>query len=169
MLREKPPAGTTADAPHEGNGSRRPLHILLTSVSSDSHTWNLVFMQLLIQHLGHRVTNLGACTPDEEVVQTCLDLSPDLLVVSTVNGLGNIDGERLIRRIREDARLQPLPAVIGGKLGIRGEHNRSFTRDLLKAGYSAVFTDDTALAGFGAFLAQMRADAGADRLLEASA
>jgi methylaspartate mutase sigma subunit len=30
----------------------RALQVLLTSVSSDSHTWNLVFMQLLLERLG---------------------------------------------------------------------------------------------------------------------
>lgn len=131
---------------------RQPLHVLLTGVSSDSHTWNLVFMQLLLEHMGHRVTNLGACTPDEEVVQVCLLQHPDLLVVSTVNGHGNIDGERLILRVRDEVALRDLPAVIGGKLGIRGSRNTVFAENLHRAGFTAVFDADSSLFQFEDFV-----------------
>ncbi len=147
--------------------SRPPLHVLLTGVSSDSHTWNLVFMQLLLEHMGHRVTNLGACTPDEEVVQVCLLQRPDLLVVSTVNGHGNIDGERLIFRVRDEASLRDLPAVIGGKLGIRGSRNTAFAEGLLRAGFTAVFDADSSLAPFEEFVKRVSGEHRCAPVLEA--
>lgn len=117
-------------------------HIVLTSVSSDSHTWNLVFLQLLLEYMGHKVTNLGACTPDAEVVAACQQ-SADLLVVSTVNGHGHIDGERLIRRVRNEPQLREIPAVIGGKLGTRGIDNAGYAGRLLEAGFDASFEAST--------------------------
>jgi methylaspartate mutase sigma subunit len=131
------------------------LRVVLTGVSSDSHTWNLVFMQLLLEHMGHHVTNLGACTPDEEIIDVCLHKCPDLLVVSTVNGHGNIDGERLIIRIRNEAELRKLPVVIGGKLGIRGRGNASFSEGLLRAGFTAVFDADSSLVEFENFVKEI--------------
>jgi methylaspartate mutase sigma subunit len=113
---------------------------VLTSVSSDSHTWNLVFLQLLLEYMGHQVTNLGACTPDEDIIDACKQHAPDLLVVSTVNGHGNIDGQRLIGRLRREPELEHLPAVIGGQLGVRGSEDRAaLTNRLLRAGFTAVF------------------------------
>ena len=126
-----------------GKGSG-PRHVVLTSVSSDSHTWNLVFLQLLLEYLGHRVTNLGACTPDEDIIDACKHHEPDLLVVSTVNGHGNIDGQRLISRLRQEPQLEHLPAVIGGQLGVRGIGDRTIlTKRLLCAGFDAVFSGST--------------------------
>src|SRR4051812_36876285 len=90
----------------------RKLRIVVTTVSSDSHTWNLVFLQLLLEEMGHDVHNLGACVPDDIVVGECRRLQPDMLVVSTVNGHGSIDGARMVRRIREAGDLKHLPVII---------------------------------------------------------
>ncbi|MFD0586215.1 hypothetical protein [Dactylosporangium darangshiense] len=49
----------------------RRLEVIVTTVSSDAHTWNLVYLQLLLEELGCRVTNLGACTPDETILREC--------------------------------------------------------------------------------------------------
>src|SRR4051812_3180408 len=78
------PAGRESDLGVRVRGRTEPpepLHVLVTSVSSDSHTWNLVFLQLLLEDLGHKVTNLGACTPDDEILGAARALEPDLLVV----------------------------------------------------------------------------------------
>src|SRR5205823_4406136 len=96
------------------------LSVVVTSVASDSHTWNLVFLQLALEELGHRVVNLGACVPDELLVAECLRVRPDLIVVSSVNGHGFRDGTRLIGRIRACPELATTVVVIGGKLGIAG-------------------------------------------------
>lgn len=46
-------------------------HVLVSSVSSDSHTWNLVFLQLLLEEMGHEVTNIGSCVPDDLLIEEC--------------------------------------------------------------------------------------------------
>jgi methylaspartate mutase sigma subunit len=136
----------------------KPLKVLLSSVSSDSHTWNLVFMQLLLEEQGHEVLNLGPCASDEFIIEQCIQYQPDMLVISSVNGHGNIDGERLIRQLRHQPELQRLPAVIGGKLGTRGGDNLIYNKTLLDAGFSAVFEDAGGIAQFENFV---RAIAGA--------
>lgn len=129
-----------------------PLKILLTNVSSDSHTWNLVFMQLLLEYMGHEVFNLGACCPDELIIDRCEAEHFDLLVVSTVNGHGNIDGERLIRKLRARQDMAQPMAVIGGKLGIHGEADSSHLQRLLDAGFTAVFNAASSILQFEAFV-----------------
>ena len=124
------------------------------SVASDSHTWNLVFLQLLLEEHGYVVTNLGPCTPIELVVETCLDLPPDLLLISSVNGHGHVEGRELIAEIRSHAALSSMPAVIGGKLGTLGTENARFTRPLLQAGYDAVFSERDGAAALARFLAR---------------
>lgn len=63
--------------------------ILLTSISSHSHTRNLVFMQLLREFYGYEVMNLGACVPDELVLSTLkvATMMPWLLAQSTVTAI----------------------------------------------------------------------------------
>ena len=141
------PAGRAA-----GNGD---LTVLLTSVSSDSHTWNLVFLQLVLEELGHQVHNLGACVPDELLIAESERLRPDLIVVSTVNGHGFHDGLRVITQLRERPGLTQVPAVIGGKLGIDGPGCDGSRAKLISAGFDAVFDDGTGLTAFQSFVRQL--------------
>ena len=133
------------------------LTVVVTSVSSDSHTWNLVVLQLFLEELGHRVHNLGACVPDELMVAECLRLRPDLIVVSSVNGHGRHDGLRLIGQVRGRPELARTPTVIGGKLGIAGPGCERSRAQLRSAGFDAVFEDGAGLTAFGAFVGQLTA------------
>lgn len=141
-----PPAVSLGEpVPGPGGGDR---HVILSSVSSDAHTWNLIFLQLLLEETGYRVTNLGACTPDQLIVAECLRQPHAALVISTVNGHGYADGARLIARVREQPTLRGMPAVIGGKLGIDGLAVESRTAELIEAGFDAVFPETTPLPPF---------------------
>lgn len=144
--------------------------VILTSVSCDAHTWNLVFLQLLLEEHGARVVNLGACTPDELIIQECRAVRPSALVVSTVNGHGHIDGGRLIRKLRAQPDLAGLRAVIGGKLGVGGAANARYAAELVDAGYDASFEAESAVNGLDSFLATVSAPAlpPADRELVAA-
>ncbi|WP_149828629.1 cobalamin-dependent protein [Streptomyces tailanensis] len=95
-------------------GTRRT--VVVTSMASDSHTWNLVFLQLLLEELGHDVVNLGPCVPDDLLVTRCAAIRPAFVVISSVNGHGCQDGLRVIRRLRSHPGLFAMPVVIGGKL-----------------------------------------------------
>lgn len=116
-----------------------PPEVVVTSVSSDAHTWNLVYLQLLLEELGCRVTNLGACVPDETVVAECAATRPLLIVVSSLNGHGCQDGIRLVGAIRRCPALLATPVVIGGKLDVDG--GASPAARLLAAGFDAVYGD----------------------------
>ncbi len=127
----------------------RTLDVIVTGLSSDAHTWNLVYLHLLLEERGCRVTNLGGCTPDDTIVRECLVRRPDLLVISSVNGHGAQDGLRLIEAIRAHPALVTTPVAIGGKLDVVGGSNAAA---LLAAGFDAVFEDAGGLAPFRSFL-----------------
>lgn len=115
--------------------------VLVAGLASDAHTWNLVFLQLLIEEHGYDVVNLGPCVPDELLIEECLERTPAMLVLSSVNGHGHQDGLRLIGRLRTEDRLRALPAVIGGKLGITGGEDGGHAAELVAAGFDSVFED----------------------------
>ncbi|MFD5898837.1 MULTISPECIES: cobalamin B12-binding domain-containing protein [unclassified Streptomyces] len=117
--------------------------VVVAGAMSDSHTWGLVFLQLLLEEHGHRVVNLGPCVPEDLLIGTVRAERPALVVMSSVNGHGYRDGMRAITGLRECADLADVPVVIGGKLGIHGEQSADETVGLMAAGYDAVF-DDTA-------------------------
>jgi methylaspartate mutase sigma subunit len=146
--------------PQQARPAGGGLSVVVTSVASDSHTWNLVFLQLTLEELGHRVVNLGACVPDDLLVTECLRLRPDLVVVSSVNGHGFFDGTRLIRRIRERPELAATPVVIGGKLGIAGPGGRDTREQLRTAGYDAVFEEGAGATALQSFIGQLTASVG---------
>ncbi|MFF4694556.1 cobalamin B12-binding domain-containing protein [Streptomyces chattanoogensis] len=145
-----PPAPTGDALPdaRQGGGQR----VLVSSVSSDSHTWNLVFLQLMLEELGHEVINIGSCVPDDLLIAECRRTSPDMVVISSVNGHGHLDGRRLIARLRAEPDLSALPVVIGGKLGTRGAQNRAYGPELIAAGFDAVFEDTAGVAPFRRYL-----------------
>jgi methylaspartate mutase sigma subunit len=121
--------------------NRSRLNVLLTGTSSDSHVWNLAYMHLFIQELGHDVRNLGCCVPDDLLLREAVRMEPDLVVMSTVNGHGLADGARAVRLLRRELLLRDVPIVIGGKLGIAGSDRVKDVQALLAAGFTAVFGD----------------------------
>ncbi|MCX4911492.1 cobalamin B12-binding domain-containing protein [Streptomyces sp. NBC_00878] len=124
--------------------------VIVAGGISDSHTWNLVFLQLLLEEHGHRVVNLGPCVPEDLLIAEALAHRPALIVVSSVNGHGYQDGMRTITRLREQPELADVPTVIGGKLGIAGARSTEELATLRTAGYGAVFDDSAE--GVEAFL-----------------
>lgn len=134
------------------NGRGNPLAVVVSGLSSDAHTWNLVYMQLLLEELGHMVTNLGACLPEQELAARCRAIQPDLIVLSSVNGHGLQDGLRAIAALRECPELMTTPVVIGGKLDTVGG-DPTMTGQLVDAGFDAVFVEADALSAFRSFVA----------------
>jgi methylaspartate mutase sigma subunit len=125
---------------------------VLSTLSSDSHTWNLVFLQLYLEELGHEVINLGPCVPDELLVDQCVCQAPDLVVISSVNGHGHADGLRVIRKLRARAELAATPIAIGGKLGVSGCMSSLQLCALRDAGFDAIFDDNNQIENFSEFL-----------------
>lgn len=137
-----------------GAPRKDPLAVTVSGLSSDAHTWNLVFVQLVLEELGHDVINVGACVPDAELVTRCRTTQPDLIVLSSVNGHGLTDGLRVIAALRESPALVATPVVIGGKLDTIGGDQASAVR-LLAAGFDAVFPEGVALGAFREFVSSV--------------
>ncbi|WKV70811.1 cobalamin B12-binding domain-containing protein [Streptomyces sp. PCS3-D2] len=152
----------------EQHGKAEPagLEVVVTTMASDSHTWNLVFLQLLLEELGHRVTNLGACVPDELLVAECHRIGPDLIVLSSVNGHGFNDGLRVIEALRACPELACTPTVIGGKLGISGSGSGTSARQraLMTAGFDGVFEEGGSVLDFRSFVGSLPTGSGSRAL-----
>jgi len=127
---------------------RRPVRAVVTATSSDSHTWNLVFLELVLSEWGAEVVNLGPCVPEDLLIDHCLREPPDLVVVSSVNGHGYADGARLIRAFRAWRQLDGTRVVIGGKLGIGGVRDEARATGLIEAGFDRVFDGEESMAAF---------------------
>lgn len=126
--------------------------VILSSTISDSHTWNLCFLQLVLEEHGYEVRNLGACVPPKLLVERCVVRPPALIVLSSVNGHGYYDGQLAVRALREAPTLDGIPIVIGGKLGI-GDADPARSAALLESGFDGVFGDTAEdMAAFGSFL-----------------
>ncbi|MBT2509277.1 cobalamin B12-binding domain-containing protein [Streptomyces sp. ISL-98] len=140
-----------AQAIHPDREPKR--RVLVSSTSSDSHTWNLVFLQILLEDMGHEVINIGSCVPDDLLIEQARRHRPDMVVISSVNGHGALDGKRLITRIRTLLDLADLPVVIGGKLDIKAGEGGQAGPELMDAGFTAVFEDSQGIDTFRDYLA----------------
>ncbi|RKT19359.1 methylaspartate mutase sigma subunit [Streptomyces sp. 1114.5] len=135
--------------------ARTGLDVVVSGVMSDAHTWNLVYLQLLLEELGHRVVNLGPCVPGDLLVAECEWRRPDLIVLSSVNGHGAQDGLLAIERLRACPELADCPVIIGGKLGVRGADEGDRSAELLAAGFDAVFDDAGGVTAFRSFVGSL--------------
>ena len=134
----------------------RPRTVVAT-ISSDCHTWNLVFFQLLLEERGHYVVNCGPCTTVPKIIECCMSESAQLLVISTVNGHGLIEAREYIERIRAVRELADMPVVIGGKLGVHGSASVAEVAELLSRGFDAVFVEGgSPVADFSYFLQRLQ-------------
>jgi methylaspartate mutase sigma subunit len=121
--------------------NRPALRALVSGTPSDAHTWNLVYLQLLLEELGCEVSNLGPCVPTELLLRDCRVWRPDVIVLGTVNGHGYNDGLECITALQGDPQTANVPAIIGGKLGISGP-DTAMDAVLIDAGFAAVVGDD---------------------------
>lgn len=139
-----------------GRSKMKPMNTaVLTTTRSDSHTWNLVYMEMWLRERGLKVINLGSCVPASEVAQACRT-RPGMLLVSSINGHGGIEGLDLIREVRAATAGDELLTVIGGKLTTSPEMLPAMTERLLVAGFDAVLTGADALASLDQLLAERR-------------
>lgn len=134
------------------------ISALLTTIPSDSHGWNLVFMRMFLEELGVTVENLGTCVPFADVVARCGEGGWSLVVVSTVNGHGHLEGCDLARRLGTLAGRGRFRLVIGGKLGVDAAQSAAYEEELRRAGYDAVFQGPAALDDFKEYVAGELAD-----------
>jgi methylaspartate mutase sigma subunit len=117
------------------------MKTLLSTIPSDSHSWNLVYLQLLLEELGHEVVNIGTCVPIDLLIEKCHQIKPDNLVISSVNGHGHLDGMNIIKAMKQHPMLKDIRTVIGGKLGTQGCDSREYADKLLNEGFDAVFSE----------------------------
>ena len=110
----------------------------------------------LLEELQYEVVNLGACFPIESLVQSIHHHKPDMVLVSTLNGHGHIEGMEIIKRIKQNALLKHVTMVIGGNLGTKGSENGKYALKLKRAGYSAVFAGKYSVQSFQAFMDDMQ-------------
>ena len=132
------------------------LKALLTTIPSDSHQWNLVFMQLFLEENGLEVINLGPNVPYDLLETSCLEHQPDLVIVSTVNGHGYIEGKELINRIRQTDGMNGKPVFMGGKLSTDVNLSYLYAMELEQAGYKKVYCNDQDLPDFMLQLQEIR-------------
>lgn len=132
------------------------LNVILTGTASDSHMWNLIFMELFLQENGCNVRNLGPCVPFEELSSSIQESKPDLIVISSISGHLFQDAMKIMASFADQAVHLP-PVVVGGKIGISEKSKLFQKRKLIKLGYDDVFINDDSLERFKKYLSHLRA------------
>jgi len=112
---------------------------LLTTIPSDSHNWNLVYIQLFLEEHGFTVVNMGPSVPFYLLLEKCRQLEPSVVIVSTINGHGYIEGKELIRQLKELECMKDIPVFIGGKLSTDANMSSLYAVELEEAGYRKAY------------------------------
>jgi methylaspartate mutase sigma subunit len=128
------------------------LNIILTGTPSDSHMWNLIFMELFLQEHNCTVHNLGPCVSPGQLQGVLKKRPCDLVVISSINGHLFQDAIKIISSFpKQDFPALP-PFVLGGKMGISQKDAFFQKKKLLKLGYDGVFVERNALERFTHYL-----------------
>ena len=135
-----------------------PDRCVLSTVESDSHMWNLVYMQLVLEECGYKTLNLGCCVSEEETIKAVKNYAPALVVISTLNGHGYIQGKKLIEKYRKDLGSCSPTIIIGGNLSTQVSSSAALREDLMKAGYDGVFTGSESIEAFHSFIEKLKAE-----------
>ncbi|MGV8949155.1 MAG: cobalamin B12-binding domain-containing protein [Candidatus Paracaedibacter sp.] len=143
------------------------LNVILTGTPSDSHMWNLIFMELFLQESGCHVLNLGPCVPLGQVYTTLERSSFDLVVVSSVNGHLFQDAMNMIAPNLKNLSSHIPPFVVGGKIGISEKSATFQKKKLVKLGYDDVFIEADSLGRFKKYLDYLGVFKGRSRLKHA--
>jgi methylaspartate mutase sigma subunit len=122
--------------------------IILTTIPSDAHNWNLIFMQLLLEEFGFEVLNLGPCVSFDLLENTCTSFMPDAMVVSTINGHGYIEGKCLIKHVKNLDSMTNIPVFMGGKLSTDTNLSLLYAIELEAEGFTKAYYDDNGLDDF---------------------
>ena len=131
-------------------------NIILTGTPSDSHTWNLIFMELFLKENQCQVRNLGACIPVQELLQAIKASSPDLVVISSVNGHLFQDAIKVISFLANSLSHSLPLMVAGGRLGISRQESHFGQEKLIKLGYEGIFVGAGSLLRFQSFLSGLK-------------
>ncbi len=125
---------------------------ILTTIPSDAHSWNLIFMEMFLKEHGYNVINLGVCVSYEKVIKSCQRHRPEIVVVSTINGHGYFEGIELAEKLCFIKNSCKMKLVIGGKI-TTGQSQIDMWIDKLRiAGFDAVFCGGKAIVEFQNFL-----------------
>lgn len=126
--------------------------IILSGLPSDSHTWNLIFLQLFLEEKGYSVHNLGACVPTRELLGAIVEERPVLVVISSINGHGFDEALSLIQAIKTSRLSAISPVAIGGKLSTRSGDESAIAARLMRAGFAGVFLGTNSIDAFDEYL-----------------
>jgi methylmalonyl-CoA mutase cobalamin-binding subunit len=126
--------------------------MVIAGLPTDTHTWNLAYLELHFRERGFSVRNVGSCASAAEIAHAVRAAAADVVVLSSVNGHGHLEGGPLAAELRRRLDFGNVPLVIGGKLTIDAELGETARRELLAAGFDAVFFGENALADFDRFL-----------------
>lgn len=114
------------------------LRVLIITTPSDVHSWNLVFLSLVVRDAGMTCRIVGPAPQLEEIKSGAVEFDPDIILVSTINGHGEFEATDVLLALREvcDA---DIPVLIGGILGVTQESMGRRRSVLLSMGYTEVF------------------------------
>jgi methylaspartate mutase sigma subunit len=119
---------------------RNKQSVVITSTPSDSHTWNLLFLELLFNEEGFTTHNLGCCVPITDLMGSIYTINPDLIVISSLNGLLYLDLEKMMLHIKKFLMSHHrCKLLVGGNLSTHKRESLYLKKRFLNMGIDRVF------------------------------
>lgn len=125
---------------------------LVSTIGTDSHTFNILYIELFLKEFGFNVVNLGPCVPAMMTIQAARDIQPEAIVLSSINGHGLIEGKDFILQARKVLGGKLPPVVIGGQLSTNDMDTSNIRQILKEAGFHEVFCGGDSIRNFSKWL-----------------
>lgn len=125
---------------------------IVATTPDDSHSWNLIAVQLELEKRGYSVRNLGPCTPVQFLAECIRDTRPSLVVLSTINGHGIHSLKSVIETIDSYQLRRTISLVAGGNLTTNSQTSSDVIFELKNIGFDEIFIGPDSWTEFDKFI-----------------
>jgi methylaspartate mutase sigma subunit len=113
-------------------------------IGADVHAVGNKILAFALEQAGFKVVNLGVMVAQEEYIEAAQETNADAMVVSSLDGHGEIDCQGL-REKCDEAGLKEIPLLAGGNLVVGKQNFEEVEKRFLAMGFTRVYPPGTAV------------------------
>ena len=130
------------NAPHPTNRQSATGTLVTGVIGADIHNIGLRILETALEDAGFKVVSLGILVSQEEFVKAAIEVAADAILVSSLNGHGELECPGLRNKCLE-AGLENIVLYVGGNLVVGKQPWEGVQAKFLAMGYDRVYPPGT--------------------------
>ncbi len=121
---------------------RDDISVIIGTIGSDCHIVGSTIIARTLDMSGIKVVQLGACVAQEEFIDAAIETKADVIMVSSMYGMGFFDCDGLRDKCVESG-LDDILLYVGGYLSVDNEDDAVITEKFEGIGFDRVYLPGT--------------------------